>query len=160
MEGAGKSVLKFRQMKSFFKELLEYNHHFNQKLGDIFNEHPNKTSEKAIQLYSHILNAHQIWNNRIDPKQKTFAVWDIHPVQHCKHIDRMNHEHSSLILDRFDLNETIHYANTKGQLFSNSIRDMLFHVINHSTYHRGQIATDFRKNGLEPLMTDYIFYKR
>ena len=70
MEGAGKSVLKFRQMKSFFKELLEYNHHFNQKLGDIFNEHPNKTSEKAIQLYSHILNAHQIWNNRIAPKQR------------------------------------------------------------------------------------------
>jgi hypothetical protein len=35
-------------MKLFFKELFEYNHHFNQKLGDIFNNNPDKTSEKAI----------------------------------------------------------------------------------------------------------------
>lgn len=147
-------------MKSFFKGLLEYNHHFNQKLGDIFNEHPDKTSEKAIKLYSHILNAHRIWNNRIEPRQKAFAVWEIHLIQHCKNIDKMNHEQSLLILDRFGLEETVSYTNTKGQAFNNSIRDMLFHVINHSTYHRGQIATDFRQNGLEPLITDYIFYKR
>lgn len=147
-------------MKSFFKELLEYNHHFNQKLGDIFNEHPDKISQKAIQLYSHILNAHRIWNNRIESGQKAFAVWEVHLIQHCKSIDKMNHEQSLLILDKFDLEEIISYNNTKGQAFNNSIRDMLFHVINHSTYHRGQIATDFRQNGLEPLITDYIFYKR
>lgn len=155
-----KYALKFSPMKSFFKELLEYNHHFNQKLGDIFSAHPNKTSEKAIQLYSHILNAHQIWNNRIDPKQQAFTVWEIHPIQSSKHIDKMNFEHSLLILDSLDLNEIIHYTNSKGQPFRNSIRDMLFHVINHSTYHRGQIASDFRLSGLEPLITDYIFYKR
>ena len=147
-------------MKLFFKELFEYNHHFNQKLGDVFNEHPDKISEKAIQLYSHILNAHQIWNNRIDPKQKTFKVWEIHPVQEYRNIDKMNYEHSLLILDQFDLNETISYPNSRGQVFSNRIPDILFHVINHSTYHRGQIATDFRQSGLEPLITDYIVYKR
>lgn len=147
-------------MKPLFKELFEYNHHFNQKLGDVFNDNPDKTSEKAIRLYSHILNAHKVWNNRIDPKQTAFGIWEIHSIQNFKNIDKMNHEHSLLILDKFDLNETINYSNSKGQAFSKVIRDLFFHVINHSTYHRGQIAIEFRQAGLEPLATDYIIYKR
>jgi len=147
-------------MKPFLKELFEYNHHFNQKLGDIFNDNPDKTSEKAVKLYSHILNAHKVWNNRMDPKQRAFGIWEIHPVQNFKNIDKMNQKHSLLILDTFNLDETVSYVTSNGQAFSNSIRDLLFHVINHSTYHRGQIATEFRQRGIDPLATDYILYKR
>ncbi len=147
-------------MKDFFKELFEYSHHFNQNLWDIFNKNQDKTSERSISLYSHILNAHQIWNNRINPVQPLYRVWQIHSIQSCKDIDKTNYQNSLLILDKFGLNDIINYKNTKGQVFNNSIRDTLFHVINHSTYHRGQIATDFKQNGLEPLITDYIFYKR
>lgn len=147
-------------MKAFFKELFEYSHHFNQKLGEVFNDNPDKISEKATKLYNHILNAHQIWNNRIDPKQTRFEVWEIHPIHDYKKIDSTNFEHSLLILDTFNLHDMIHYTNTKGQTFNNSIKDLFFHVINHSTYHRGQIATEFKQNGLDPLGTDYIFYKR
>lgn len=147
-------------MKEFFKELFEYNHHTNQKLWAIFNENPNKTSEKSMKLYSHILNAHHIWNSRINAVQATYEVWKLHPIQNCMDIDKANYENSLLILDKFDLNEIMNYKTTNGLAFNNSIRDTLFHVINHSTYHRGQIASDFRQNGLEPLVSDYIFYKR
>ncbi len=147
-------------MIQFFKELFEYSHHFNQKLCDVLNDNPYRGSEKAIKLYNHILNAHQIWNNRIDPKQTFFGVWEIHPVSDLKGIDKASFEQTLLILDKFDLNESISYTNTKGQTFTNSVRDILFHAINHSTYHRGQIATELRQNELEPLNTDYIFYKR
>ncbi|WP_209331385.1 DinB family protein [Lunatimonas salinarum] len=34
------------------------------------------------------------------------------------------------------------------------------HIVNHSTYHRGQIATLFRESGLQPVVTDYIMLKR
>lgn len=147
-------------MKQFFKELFEYGHQVNQKLGDVFVESPDKISEKAVERYNHILNAHQIWNNRIESKQVTFGVWEIHPIQDCKHIDKMSYEQSLLILDKFDLNDKISYTNTKGQAFSKRILDIFFHVVNHSTYHRGQIASDFRQSGIEPLVTDYIFFKR
>ena len=147
-------------MKQFFKELFEYGYHFNQKLGDVFNESPDKISERAIKLYNHILNAHQIWNNRIEPEQLVFGVWEIHNAQDLKSIDQTNYQHTLQILDKFDLSEMINYANSKGKTYSNSIRDILFHIINHSTYHRGQIATDFKQYGLDPLVTDYIFYKR
>lgn len=149
-----------RSMMHFFKELFEYNHNFNQKLGDVFNDSPSKTSAKAIKLYNHLLNAHQIWNNRIKSSQISFGVWELHPIEHCKDIDKTNFEHSMLILEKFALNETVNYANTKGQTFSNSIRDIFFHIINHSTYHRAQIATEYKQNGPDPLITDYIFYKR
>lgn len=147
-------------MKPFFKALFEYGHQTNQKLGGIFNDNPDKTTEKAVKLYSHILNAHRVWNNRIGSRQPIFGVWEIHPIQDCGNIDEMNYTHSLFILDNFDLNEVVNYTNTKGHTFNKSVRDILFHVINHSTYHRGQIATEFRQNGLEPLVTDYIFYAR
>lgn len=147
-------------MKSFYRELFEYSYHFNQKLADVFTENADKTSEKSVKLFNHILNAHQIWNNRINPKQTTFGVWELHAVQDLKSIDKTNYEQTLQILDKFDLTETINYTNSKGQTFSNNIHDILFHLINHSTYHRGQIATEFRQNGLDPLVTDYIFYKR
>lgn len=147
-------------MKDFFKDLFEYGHYFNQQLGVVFNDNPDKTSEKAVKLYNHILNAHQIWNNRIDPKQKTFGVWEMHALQDLKQIELLNYEQSLFILDNFDLDKIVHYTNVKNQSFSYSVRDMLFHVVNHSTYHWAQIATEFRNNGLEPLAVDYVLYKR
>ncbi|NII28382.1 damage-inducible protein DinB [Pseudoflavitalea sp. X16] len=147
-------------MKAFFKELFEYNHHINQKLGSALNANVEKTSENAIKLYSHILNAHQIWNNRIDPRHPAFGVWEIHAIQDCQDIDKKNYEHILLIIERFDLNSMIHHPKIKGKNASKSIGEILFHVINHSTYHRGQLATEFRQNGLEPLATDYILYEK
>ncbi|NNG11293.1 MAG: damage-inducible protein DinB, partial [Arenibacter sp.] len=41
-----------------------------------------------------------------------------------------------------------------------TITDMLFHIINHSTHHRGQISVDLRNNAIEPPVLDYAFYKR
>lgn len=147
-------------MKTFFKELFEYSFYCNQKLGDVFKSHWDNTTGKSEELFNHILNAHQIWNTRIGVKQTAFDVWELHPLNDLKSIDRENYRQSLQILDKFDLDETINYSNTKGQAFNNTLRDILFHIINHSTYHRGQIAMEFRQHGLEPLVTDYIFYKR
>lgn len=143
-------------MVNFFKDLLAYSHHYNQMLGNIFEANQSKTLEKSVTLYNHMLNAHQIWNNRIEPRQPMFGVWELHPIENCKNIDKINHESSLFILEKFDLNSTVKYKDTK----ISTVRDILFHVINHSTYHRGQIATEFRQKGLEPLVTDYIFYKK
>lgn len=37
---------------------------------------------------------------------------------------------------------------------------MLTHVVNHATYHRGQIAAFFRQLGLKPIGTDFITFAR
>lgn len=147
-------------MKDFFLELLEYNHQSNQKLTDVFTSNSEKTSEKAIKLFSHILDSHSIWNGRISPPQSPYAVWQIQATEDFHKIDQTNYEQTQHILNSEDLNQKIQYTTSTGLPFTNTIRDIVFHVLNHSTYHRAQIATEFKNNGMEPLATDYILFKR
>jgi uncharacterized damage-inducible protein DinB len=59
-----------------------------------------------------------------------------------------------------DFDVSIKYVNTKGESYSSTIKEMLTHVINHSTYHRGQAANLVRNSGGIPALTDYIVYVR
>lgn len=122
--------------------------------------YPDGLTEKSFNLFNHVLNAHQIWNHRINGEGQPYGVWEVHEADMLKKIDEDNYRNTLRILDTFDLEGNIHYTNSRGLTFDNSIRDILFHVVNHSTYHRGQIASEFKVSGKEPLATDYIFYKR
>jgi uncharacterized damage-inducible protein DinB len=144
----------------FFKELFEYNYYFNQELILLFEQEYAKLPEKSIQLLNHLINAQQIWNERILSEEVSIAVWDIRPFKNLKNINQSNYNRSLYILNTIELSKKINYTNSKGIVFSNSVRDILFHVINHSTYHRAQIASDLKSKGIEPINTDYIFYKR
>jgi uncharacterized damage-inducible protein DinB len=63
------------------------------------------------------------------------------------------------LLNELELTQTVTYTIGSGKQFTNTVQEILFQVINHSTYHRGQIATAFKKAGIEPLSTEYISYK-
>jgi uncharacterized damage-inducible protein DinB len=53
------------------------------------------------------------------------------------------------------------YKNMKGDPFEDSYEETLFHVMNHSTYHRGQIITMLREAGVTNVVsTDLIHYLR
>lgn len=146
-------------MTDLFGELFAYSHHCNLRLAALLIQHEQQLPERPLRQFSHILNAQRIWNNRIQPGPQGFGIWDVHPSEALITIENANHEHTLQILGQYPLNETVDYLNTRGELFTNSVRDMLFHVVNHSTYHRAQIATDLKQQGIEPLTTDYIFYK-
>ncbi|MDX9791606.1 MAG: DinB family protein [Candidatus Kapaibacterium sp.] len=147
-------------MKEYLKELFEYNQHSNHVLYEAFISNESIVSEKSLDIFSHILNAHQIWNNRIEPKQLDIGVWEKQNKYEFANIDLRNYKSSIELIDCRDLSEIIYYTNSKGQKFENNIKDILFHIINHSSYHRGQIAMEFRNSGIEPLATDFIIYKR
>ncbi len=147
-------------MNDFFSELFAYSHHYNQQLAALFAAHPDTISDKAMKLFSHIVNAHQIWNARIIAQPPGTAVWEEHDMVHIALQDNKNYADSLAILNNTDLDSIIDYTNSRGEAFTNTVRDILFHVINHSTYHRAQIATEMKQAGIAPLTTDYIFYKR
>lgn len=147
-------------MKTFFRELFEYNHGVNRQLLEALHAHADKASEKALKLYCHILNGHQIWNNRIVANGAAHDIWAVHTLQQCGDIDKANYEHTLSIIDQYNLNDVVKHAKIKGKPFSKTVSEILFHIINHSTYHRAQIATEFRLSGLEPVMTDFIFYEK
>lgn len=53
----------------------------------------------------------------------------------------------------------IDYRNVKGEAFRASLADLITHVVNHSTYHRGQVATLLRQLGGTLVATDFILYR-
>ena len=65
------------------------------------------------------------------------------------------------------LQTTIEYKNMEGKAYSNTVEEIIYHVVNHGTFHRGQIVTMLRANGLTKLgineegsSTDLITYLR
>ncbi|WP_432410775.1 DinB family protein [Rasiella sp. SM2506] len=147
-------------MKSFFKNLFEYNHHSNAEVIKRIVSNEALYSEKAQILVSHTLNAHHIWNARIEEVETKFSVWQLHSLKEALAIDLYNFKTANVILEVKNLQKVIDYTNSKGIHFQNKIQDILFHIINHSTYHRGQLMSELKLQGFTPITTDYIFYKR
>lgn len=147
-------------MKAFFKELFEYTFHFNEMVVNSLQKIDGTIPEKAVQLINHTINAQEIWNARINEKSYTIDVWGIRPLSTLKEINEINYQNSLKIIDTLDFENKVTYTNTQGKTFVNTVRDMLFHTVNHSTYHRGQIATYCKLENITPEVTDYIFYKR
>lgn len=146
-------------MQRFLADLFEYNHHSNNAIITALEENETIVSERCVKIISHIINVHAIWNNKIATGERNYERWQIHPVDQLREINEENFEQSRSILESHDPDKLIDYTLSTGQAFRNSIGDILFHVINHSTYHRAQIATEFREMGIEPLLTDFIAYK-
>ena len=146
-------------MKDFFKQALEYTFVFNDRIIDTLSE-SDIIPDKSNKLINHTLNAHEIWNARIKNLKPSVGVWDVREIAVLKAINHQNYTDSLGILEDFDLEITVKYKTSKEDAFQNTIQDIFFHIINHSTYHRGQIATNCKENEIEPLMSDYIFYKR
>ncbi|WP_336717442.1 DinB family protein [Chryseobacterium mucoviscidosis] len=146
-------------MKEKLVDLFEYTYHFNKEMIKIISENLEKVDEKAISLINHTLNAQQIWNSRI-LNEKSFEVWQINPFKNLDGINQQNFNKSLEIVQKFDPDQKIEYQNSRGIKFENTVFEMLFQAINHSTYHRGQINSLLKQNGITPILTDYIFYKR
>ena len=54
-----------------------------------------------------------------------------------------------------------HYTNLRGEPFDDTYEETLFHVVNHGTYHRGQLIMMLREAGVTSLPgTDLIHYLR
>jgi uncharacterized damage-inducible protein DinB len=59
-----------------------------------------------------------------------------------------------------DRDAMISYSAFNGDPFTTPIVDIIKQVVNHGTYHRGQITTMLRQLGAEPVNTDFIAYSR
>lgn len=146
-------------MKEKLIDLFDYTRHFNMEMIKVISENRALVDDKTVSFINHTLNAQQIWNARI-LGEETFEVWQINPFESLVEINQKNFLKSIDIINNLDWDTKIEYQNSKGTKFENTVFEMLFHAVNHSTYHRGQINTLLKQNGITPVLTDYIFYKR
>ncbi|MFS4416130.1 damage-inducible protein DinB [Maribacter sp. 2307ULW6-5] len=147
-------------MKPFFNELFDYNFYCNKKII----EHCVNVavpSERTEVLFSELLCAHHNWNSRILGKKADYGLDHRHATMDWEGVHYENQRTSFEITtnaDHFDVR--VDYENSQGRLFTNTLKEMLFQIINQATYYRGQIAVDFVDKGLEVPFLDYAIYKR
>ena len=71
-------------------------------------------------------------------------------------------QRNAIIASRSDgsLSDPIAYTNSAGEQFSQPLIEQMQHVVNHATYHRGQISGFLRALGTKPPTTDMIHFFR
>lgn len=114
---------------------------------------------RALRFMAHIVGAEWLWLSRMTGETSPLAVWPELTAAECSaHTDelrrRWQHLLRTLTPDR--LGTPISYTNSKGEPWTSAVGDILTHVVMHSAYHRGQIATDMRAAGHTPIYTDFI----
>jgi len=116
-------------------------------------------NERSLQLMAHILAAEQVWLERLKQVPQSVPVWPKPDLEQCeaqaKKLGGQWLEFLDLITAG-DVSQSISYKNTKGEEWTSTIVDVLTHVVLHSAYHRGQIASHMRSIGQTPANTDFI----
>ena len=112
---------------------------------------------------AHMYGAEWIWLQRwrgTSPRQLPFAL-DFPDVETIRSRWQEVEREQKQFLDSLDpgrLSEVVSYVNLKGETFAYPLGRMLQHVVNHASYHRGQITTLLRQLGATPLSTDLLLY--
>jgi uncharacterized damage-inducible protein DinB len=59
-----------------------------------------------------------------------------------------------------DFTRVLAYRNIAGEPFADPLADLFRHVVNHSSYHRGQVTTLLRQAGHPAPDTDFVIWVR
>lgn len=141
-------------------ELFRFQNEINKRFLICFENNEDKVPDKALLLMSHVINAQHIWNARILDLPQAYKVFEVHSLSKLKSIQTDNNIKTEEIINGNKLSQVLSYTNSAGKSYQNSVKEILLHVCNHSTYHRGQINSLLRQNGINPVICDYIAYKR
>ena len=76
------------------------------------------------------------------------------------YFNKLHYEVKEFLLKKEDLEAAVTYKNTRGMEFNNTISEIVQHMVNHGTYHRGNITSILRQIEYSGISTDYIEYLR
>ena len=63
-------------------------------------------------------------------------------------------------LKQGDIDRVFEYKTMKFGVYTNPLWQSLQHLVNHGTYHRGQVTTMLRQHGAAPILTDLMHFYR
>ena len=114
----------------------------------------------------HMLDAESIWwqrmklQEKIDVPSKTFSGTLPELIALLAQQSRLWHDWIGSANENALQHEFIYY-NSRKERFKQPVYQMLLHLFNHSTYHRGQLVTMLRQLGVEKIpQTDFIVWSR
>jgi uncharacterized damage-inducible protein DinB len=161
-------------MKELLKQYAAFNIWATQKIADIILTLPqeNQVKEMPSSFFSlqktilHMWDAESIWwqrmklAERINRPGENFNGTTADAVkgllEQSKHWEEWINGATDMALEH-----VFQYKTLTGEQFKQPIWQMLLHVFNHGTYHRGQLINMLRQLGIEKLpATDFIIFSR
>lgn len=121
--------------------------------------------ESIFGTLVHLVSAEEVWLARWEGR----APLELARAEDVKTLDRVrsrwndvsrNVERFVSELDEEGLHSEIEVETSTGARFRHTFREMFSHLVNHSSYHRGQIITLLRQSGAAVTSTDLIRYYR
>jgi uncharacterized damage-inducible protein DinB len=117
------------------------------------------SATRSLQLLAHILSAELLWLERLKQQPQSHPVWPEMSLERCEtwtvKVGELWREYLEALAPD-DLSRSVSYKNSKGEPWTSTVEDVITHVLLHSAYHRGQIASFMRANGDTPAYTDFI----
>jgi uncharacterized damage-inducible protein DinB len=113
---------------------------------------------RSLKWLAHIIGAEYLWMARLRRRTESLPVWPALDVAACgERLDELARLWPEYLDEAPEpLTAAIPYTNSKGEAWTSTVEEILTHVVIHSAYHRGQIASDVRASGGVPATTDYI----
>lgn len=159
-------------MKHLLQSYTLYNRWAHQRIFDSLHQLPQAgwESEMVSSFNSiratllHLLDAESIWWQRLKLQehiQVPSLSFEGTPDDLEKQILQQAERWATWVSEapEIQLTHTIHFQDRKGHPQKIQVSDMIIHVVNHTSYHRGQIITLLRQQGITKLpQTDYGFY--
>lgn len=142
-----------------YQKQFQYNEQIIGQFIDCLAQHE-AASEKSRLWLSHIINALEIWTSRVQERESKVKTWDVHSIDRLHQLNRECHRDIFKLLDTGNLHGIHAYENSKGESFSNSLDEIMTHLIIHSGHHRAQIAAEWSLSGIHPPVSDFIFWAR
>lgn len=148
-------------MKEYFQKLYQYNKWANDRVMGAL-EKQSVNDEKILSLMSHLLSAQFLWLHRIkDLPPPDLQLWKTYPLVRLREMaTNGSRQWLEFIASTENFNRVLKYKNYVGDYYENNVEHIMIHLVNHGTYHRGQIALLMRQGGFEPINTDFITYDR
>jgi uncharacterized damage-inducible protein DinB len=161
-------------MKELLFQYSAYNIWANQLLLDVINQLPEEKQTQEVpssfnsllKTILHMWDAESIWwqrmklSERVERPSESFTGGMKEATASMLQQNRQWHEWVAAAQEHM-LQHTFQYQTTKRELFKQPVFQMLLHVFNHGTYHRGQLVNMLRQLGVEKIpSTDFIAWAR
>lgn len=161
-------------MKELLKQYATYNVWATQKLTDVIVSLPEEKQMAEVassftSLYKtvlHMLDAESIWWQRLKLSERVIVPSEnfkgnMQDLSNALAVQSKQWEEWISSASELSLAHVFQYYNNKREHFKMPVYQMVHHVFNHGTYHRGQIVTMLRQLGIEKIpQTDFALWTR
>lgn len=120
--------------------------------------------KRAVEIFGHIQSARHLWLSTLGAvAERPFVMFPQSTIDEieadARGLDRLYREYLATLTEA-DLSHTVRRVRANGDIVYYRRGDILTHVVNHGSYHRGQIAVFVKQCGGVPEQTDFVRWTR